>query len=135
MLIPMRSFASRHVLTLVLSAAALTGCGRERGREEGAVAETGRAVPLLSPSSPAPTGFTDDPERPADGGTPPPLGAESPSARRCDPNYEPCVPIDSDVDCAGGRGNGPSYVQGPVRVVGRDPYDLDRDGDGIGCER
>ncbi len=53
----------------------------------------------------------------------------------CDPNYTPCVPIDSDVDCARGRGNGPSYVKGPVRVVGRDIYGLDDDGDGTGCER
>jgi hypothetical protein len=53
---------------------------------------------------------------------------------QCDPNYSGCVPIASDVDCAGGRGNGPAYVQGPVRVIGRDIYKLDRDGDGIGCE-
>lgn len=54
---------------------------------------------------------------------------------RCDPNYTgDCVPIASDVDCAGGRGNGPEYVGGPVRVVGADVYGLDRDGDGIGCE-
>lgn len=52
----------------------------------------------------------------------------------CDPNYTPCVPIDSDVDCEGGKGNGPSYVRGPVRVVGTDIYRLDRDHDGIGCE-
>jgi hypothetical protein len=53
----------------------------------------------------------------------------------CDPNYAgACVPIASDVDCAGGGGNGPAYVRGPVRVVGRDIYGLDRDGDGIGCE-
>lgn len=53
----------------------------------------------------------------------------------CDPNYEgACVPIASDVDCAGGSGNGPAYVQGPVYVVGVDIYDLDRDGDGVGCE-
>jgi resuscitation-promoting factor RpfB len=53
----------------------------------------------------------------------------------CDPNYEgACVPIASDVDCAGGSGNGPKYVQGPVTVVGTDIYGLDRDGDGIGCE-
>lgn len=52
----------------------------------------------------------------------------------CDPNYTPCVPIASDVDCAGGSGNGPAYVQGPVRVIGADVYGLDRDGDGIGCE-
>jgi hypothetical protein len=53
----------------------------------------------------------------------------------CDSNYEgACVPIDSDVDCAGGSGNGPSYVQGPVRVVGKDIYELDREGDGVACE-
>ncbi|HEX9354781.1 MAG TPA: hypothetical protein VF933_13325, partial [Streptosporangiaceae bacterium] len=54
---------------------------------------------------------------------------------QCDPNYSgACVPIASDVDCAGGSGNGPAYVQGPVRVVGRDIYGLDADGDGIGCD-
>lgn len=56
------------------------------------------------------------------------------SAQECDPNYDPCVPIDTDVDCAGGRGNGPSYVRGPVRVLGSDIYGLDRDNNGIGCE-
>jgi hypothetical protein len=56
-------------------------------------------------------------------------------ARQCDPNYSgACVPIASDVDCAGGSGNGPAYVQGPVRVVGTDIYGLDADGDGIGCD-
>ena len=53
---------------------------------------------------------------------------------KCDPNYSGCVPIASDVDCAGGSGNGPAYVQGPVRVIGSDIYDLDSDGDGIACE-
>jgi hypothetical protein len=52
----------------------------------------------------------------------------------CDPNYSGGVPIASDVDCAGGGGNGPAYVKGPVRVIGKDIYGLDRDGDGIGCE-
>lgn len=52
----------------------------------------------------------------------------------CHPNYTGCVPIDSDVDCAGGSGNGPSYVRGPVTVIGSDIYGLDSDGDGIGCE-
>ena len=52
----------------------------------------------------------------------------------CDPNYSGCVPIASDVDCSGGTGNGPAYVQGPVTVIGHDVYGLDRDGDGIGCE-
>lgn len=52
----------------------------------------------------------------------------------CDENYSGCVPIASDVDCAGGSGNGPAYVTGPVRVIGTDIYDLDRDGDGLACE-
>lgn len=56
------------------------------------------------------------------------------SHANCDPNYSGCVPIASDVDCAGGSGNGPAYVEGPVRVIGRDIYGLDADGDGIGCE-
>jgi len=52
----------------------------------------------------------------------------------CDPNYSGCVPIASDVDCAGGSGNGPAYVRGPVQVIGRDIYGLDADHDGVGCE-
>ncbi|MFY1619456.1 G5 domain-containing protein [Micromonospora sp. WMMD736] len=52
----------------------------------------------------------------------------------CDPNYSPCVPIASDVDCAGGSGNGPAYVNGVVKVIGEDIYDLDRDNDGYGCD-
>ena len=45
------------------------------------------------------------------------------------------APYCLDVDCAGGGGNGPAYVSGPVRVVGPDVYGLDRDKDGVGCER
>jgi hypothetical protein len=53
----------------------------------------------------------------------------------CDSNYSgACVPIASDVDCAGGSGNGPEYVQGPVTVIGNDVYELDHEGDGIACE-
>ncbi|HEX6076527.1 MAG TPA: G5 domain-containing protein [Micromonosporaceae bacterium] len=54
--------------------------------------------------------------------------------RQCDPNYSGCVPIASDVDCAGGSGDGPAYVAGPVEVIGTDVYRLDRDGDGIACD-
>jgi len=59
--------------------------------------------------------------------------APAPSTSNCDPNYSGCVPIASDVDCAGGSGNGPAYT-GMVRVIGVDIYGLDRDGDGVGCE-
>jgi hypothetical protein len=58
-----------------------------------------------------------------------------PPAQQCHSSYTgACVPIASDVDCAGGSGNGPAYVSGPVYVVGPDVYDLDRDGDGVACE-
>jgi hypothetical protein len=73
------------------------------------------------PSSVEPSAFTRaEPAPPARGG--------------CHPSYEPCVPMDSDVDCAGGSGNGPSYVHGPVRIIGPDAYGLDRDGDGVACD-
>ena len=54
---------------------------------------------------------------------------------QCHPSYQgACVPIGvSDVDCAGGSGDGPYYV-GRVTVVGHDEYGLDRNGDGVGCE-
>jgi hypothetical protein len=44
--------------------------------------------------------------------------------------YRPCLVPGADVDCAGGSGNGPHYVHGPVYVNGSDPYGLDSDGDG-----
>jgi hypothetical protein len=52
----------------------------------------------------------------------------------CDPNYEgACLdPAAGDYDCAGGTGDGPQYA-GTVTVVGTDLYDLDRDGNGVGC--
>ena len=53
----------------------------------------------------------------------------------CDPNYSgACLkPNVSDYDCEGGSGNGPYYT-GEVTVVGVDHYELDADGDGVGCE-
>ncbi|WP_337026658.1 G5 domain-containing protein [Microbacterium sp. LB16] len=65
---------------------------------------------------------------------PAPVPLAQPAAE-CHSSYAGvCVPIASDVDCAGGSGNGPAYVRGPLRVVGPDVYDLDRDGDGIACD-
>jgi hypothetical protein len=62
------------------------------------------------------------------------VGTKTTTSSSCDKNYSGCVPIASDVDCAGGSGNGPKYVQGPIRVIGSDIYDLDSDNDGIACE-
>jgi hypothetical protein len=58
----------------------------------------------------------------------------SAAAPDCTPGYQPCIPPGPDVDCQGGSGNGPRYVQGPITVTGDDPYGLDSDHDGIGCE-
>jgi hypothetical protein len=57
-------------------------------------------------------------------------------ARNCDPAYPDVCLHDGigDYDCAGGTGNGPNYVRGPIRVRPPDPFGLDRDGDGVGCE-
>ena len=69
---------------------------------------------------------------------PPPSTAPPPTtpARNCDPSYpDVCLdPAVEDYDCAGGSGNGPEYVEGPIRVLPPDPFHLDRDGDGLGCE-
>lgn len=63
-----------------------------------------------------------------------PSGEEDEVAARCHPNYSGCLnPNASDYDCVGGSGNGPYYT-GTVQVIGPDVFDLDRDGDGIGCE-
>ena len=63
---------------------------------------------------------------------PPPTAPE----QDCDPSYlDMCLdPAVEDYDCAGGTGNGPEYVEGPIRVLPPDPFDLDREGDGVGCE-
>jgi hypothetical protein len=63
---------------------------------------------------------------------PKPQSPSSPPSVDCQ-GYDPCIPPGPDVDCAGGSGNGPRY-SGPVRVYGSDPYGLDGDGDGYGCE-
>jgi hypothetical protein len=66
--------------------------------------------------------------------TPQPRPPPTTPSRSCHPSYEgACLDLTaSDYDCAGGSGNGPKYVQGPVRVRPPDPFDLDADG--LGCE-
>ncbi|MFC5288888.1 hypothetical protein ACFPM7_17690 [Actinokineospora guangxiensis] len=92
------------------------------------------------PTTPKPTPRPTTTTEPKPTTTPPPPPPPPPKPRPtpeqdCNPNYTPCVPNDPvDVDCAGGSGNGPSYVEGPVEVIGQDVYDLDRDNDGEGCE-
>src|SRR5262245_25131960 len=84
---------------------------------------------IVTTSTVAPTTTTTPLPPPTPAPTPPPTTAAS----GCHPSYsEACVPSGvSDVDCAGGSGDGPAYVTGPISVVGPDVYDLDRDGDGV----
>ncbi len=50
----------------------------------------------------------------------------------CDPNYAGCIPIfPTDVDCTDIKRLGLA----PVTVVNSDIHKLDRDGDGIGCDK
>jgi micrococcal nuclease len=50
----------------------------------------------------------------------------------CHPAYDPCLPLVADLDCADVRALGKAPVT--VRVRGQDPYRLDGDRDGVGCE-
>ncbi len=95
-----------------------------------------KATRTAKPGKPARTG-TAEPRRTTAKPKPKPrkTATEKPS-RDCDPNYAgACVPVADDVDCGGGSGNGPEYLYGTARVVGDDVYDLDRDSDGIACEK
>jgi beta-lactam-binding protein with PASTA domain len=66
----------------------------------------------------------------------PPPPTTNPPPQNCTAGYSPCLPPASDYDCAGGSGNGPAYTEPGVtyRVTGSDPYGLDSDNDGYGCE-
>jgi hypothetical protein len=62
-----------------------------------------------------------------------PVKTQTPESN-CHPSYSGCLKQNvGDYDCTGGSGNGPNYT-GPVQVYGSDPFDLDRDNDGWGCE-
>ncbi len=138
----------RRIVLLVLCAGAIvTGCGGSGDSSDAKSASVKRlTVPSTSTSTTTtsttttttttvpPTTTTQPPPPPTEAPTEPPTAAPPPPPSNCDPNYSGCVPIASDVDCAGGGGNGPAYVSGPVQVIGQDIYGLDSDGDGIGCE-
>jgi len=47
----------------------------------------------------------------------------------CEPGYRPCLPRVSDLNCA----DIPADKK-PVTVTGSDPYGLDRDHNGVGCQ-
>jgi hypothetical protein len=47
----------------------------------------------------------------------------------CAPGYRPCLPVRADLDC-----DQIAARLKPIRVTGDDPYGLDADRDGVGCE-
>ena len=106
---------ARHPAGTVISQSRTTGAGvRPGSRITVVVAKAPPPPPTTAPPSPTTTA----------------------PQRDCDPSYpDVCLDPDAgDYDCAGGSGNGPAYVEGPVRVRPPDPFDLDREGDGWGCE-
>jgi hypothetical protein len=62
-------------------------------------------------------------------------GNQAQAPDECHASYDPCVPIATDVDCASGAGDGPVFIDYPVRVIGEYVYGLDHDGNGTGCEK
>lgn len=134
------------VPALIAVVAVTVGCS---GDDTGVLEATQEPTPAPSPTSaptvaPTPTP-TQAPEptptpTPAPQPTePPPEPTEPPPVEpvtQCDPSYPTvCIPIGAaDYDCAGGSGNGPNYIAGPLTVLPPDPHGLDRDGDGVGCE-
>jgi len=76
-----------------------------------------------------PTPCRSTPPSSGGGGAAPPSQppAPTPPVRRCAPGYSPCIPdVPYDLDCAD--------IGFTVSVTGSDPYRLDGDGDGVGCE-
>lgn len=69
--------------------------------------------------------------------TPPPAAAPAPAASDCHPDYATCIPVQGD---GSGRGAANDLdcgdLDGAVRLrqADVDPYRLDADGDGVGCD-
>ena len=68
--------------------------------------------------------FTCAPDEPQE--EPEPEEPQESSGGNCHPNYAPCLPIVPDLDCG--------EIGHSVYVTGSDPYRLDADGDGVGCD-
>ena len=56
-------------------------------------------------------------------------GSATPGTSSCEPGYSPCLPRVSDLNC-----DQIPADKKPVRVTGSDPYRLDGDHNGIGCQ-
>ncbi len=130
----------------VLLAATSGACGGE-GTPTSPTTSPATTAPTFTSTSAAPTIATTRPKTTVAAPTTRPRTVAPTTPRRiptttaapvrnCDPAYPDVCLHDGigDYDCAGGSGDGPNYVDGPIRVLPADPFGLDRDGDGIGCE-
>lgn len=60
---------------------------------------------------------------------------EATTGDACNANYRGrCLPLDEDVDCLPSDGDGPWFIDATVVVMGEDVFELDDDGDGLGCD-
>jgi endonuclease YncB( thermonuclease family) len=74
--------------------------------------------------------FNPQPKRNEPPPPPPPAPLVPTTSGDCAEGYDPCLPVVSDLDCPEIEALGLA----PVTVSGSDPYRLDGDGDGEGCE-
>jgi len=128
------------VLLTIALASVFLACGEEKEASDATSSVTAKVAgasvtpsPITDTPSPKPTAspapITLPPtEAPTPAPTAPPQAACHSSTR-----VLALIRMRATTTCAGGSGNGPYYT-GPVRVVGADVFDLDRDGDGNGCE-
>jgi hypothetical protein len=93
------------------------------------VSTTPPSTPASSPTTSAERGENADV---SSNSTVPTDAAVASPGFECDRNYTGCVPIATDVDCAG-DGDGPAFQSEPVGVVAKDVYGLDPDGNSVGC--
>jgi hypothetical protein len=96
-----------------------------QSRKGGSSVRAGSAVTLAIAKAPPPSSTPPS--------TSPPQTA---SPGNCDPAYpDDCLQDGiGDYDCSAGTGNGPNYVDGPLTVRPPDPFGLDANHDGVGCE-
>ncbi len=81
---------------------------------------------VWDPTGPATTAGGGSPPPPP---SPPPTVTDTNGSGACQPGYSPCLPIVGDLDCAD-----IADELKPIRVTGDDPYNLDGNDDGWGCE-
>lgn len=122
----------------------LHGLDVVRGQDYAIAFKQGRRGYFVKDSLPMKPGKTYEcpPQSPyctvGDSATAVPQATSGPApADPCAPSYpNVCLdPAAADYDCAGAGGDGPEFVQGPVRILGSDPFDLDgAPRDGLGCD-